>query len=230
MKGSILIIDDDLTLKSALSLRLRKEGYEVTDASDAVGGFEKATTVPFDLIITEIMLPDRSGLDLCRDIRQAGIATPILVLSAQHDTTDKVVALKLGADDYVTKPFKAPELMARVEALLRRCFVRPTQAIYEFGSVRVDVSRSEVTRGGETVHLSSRELQLLRYLLERSGASIPRTELLRSVWGYDGNALTRTIDMHVSSLRNKLEGDPQNPEFILTVSGVGYKFARVAAR
>jgi DNA-binding response OmpR family regulator len=120
--------------------------------------------------------------------------------------------------------------MARVEALLRRCSVCPAQAVYKFGSIHVDVSRSEVTRSGEPVHLSSRELQLLRYLLERSGASVPRAELLRSVWGYDNTALTRTIDMHVSSLRNKLEGDPQNPEFIVTVSGIGYKFAKSALR
>ena len=193
-------------------------------AADGVEGFEKATTKPFDLIILDIMLPYRSGLDVCRDIRQAGLATPILFLSARHQTTDKVIGLKLGADDYVTKPFKAAELIARVEALLRRVPIRSGHGVHQFGSIRVDVRRAEVTRDEKPVYLSAREFQLLRYFIERTGSTIPRVELLRSVWGYDSNTMTRTVDMHVASLREKLEENARHPELILTVAGVGYKF------
>jgi two-component system, OmpR family, alkaline phosphatase synthesis response regulator PhoP len=226
MKENILVVDDEQALRSALSVRLRSEGYVIDTAGDAAEGLEKATSLPFDLIILDIMLPGRSGLDLCRDIRQAGLATPILVLSARHQTTDKVVALKLGADDYVTKPFKSAELVARIEALLRRLSVRSGRGVHDFESIRVDISRAEVTRDGKPVYLSAREFQLLCYLIERAGSSIPRTELLHSVWGYDSGALTRTVDVHVASLRNKLEENPDHPKLIVTVSGIGYKFMR----
>lgn len=224
MKERILLVEDEQALQSTLSARLRSEGYVVDTANDATDGFEKATTSPFDLIILDVMLPDRSGLDVCRDIRQAGLATPILFLSARHQTTDKVLGLRLGGDDYVTKPFKAAELVARIEVLLRRVPIRAGQGVHQFGAIQVDTRRSEVTRDGKPVYLSAREFQLLRYLIERAGGTVPRVEILRSVWGYDSNTLTRTVDMHVASLRNKLEQDPKHPDFILTVAGVGYKF------
>lgn len=224
MKESILLIEDEPTVQSTLGLRLRSEGYVVDTANDGTEGLEKATNAPFDLIILDVMLPDRSGFDICRDIRQAGLATPILFLTARNQTTDKVLGLKLGADDYVTKPFKAAELMARVEVLLRRVPVRSGHGVHQFGPIRVDVRRAEVTRDGAPVYLSAREFQLLRYFIERSGATIPRTELLQSIWGYNEKTLTRTVDMHVASLREKLEQNPKAPEFIVTVSGVGYKF------
>jgi two-component system alkaline phosphatase synthesis response regulator PhoP len=224
MKERILLVEDEQALRSTLSVRLRGEGYVVDTANDATDGFEKATSSPFDLIILDVMLPDRSGLDVCRDIRQAGLATPILFLSARHQTTDKVIGLRLGGDDYVTKPFKAAELVARIEVLLRRVPIRAGHGVHQFGAIQVDIRRSEVTRDGGPVYLSAREFQLLRYLIERAGGTVPRVELLRSVWGYDSNTLTRTVDMHVASLRNKLEQDPKHPDFILTVAGVGYKF------
>ena len=224
MKERILIVEDEQALRSTLSVRLRGEGYVVDTASDATDGFEKATGSPFDLIILDVMLPDRSGFDVCRDIRQAGLATPILFLSARHQTTDKVIGLRLGGDDYVTKPFKAAELVARIEVLLRRVPIRAGHGVHQFGAIQVDIRRSEVTREGTPLYLSAREFQLLRYLIERAGGTVPRVELLRSVWGYDSNTLTRTVDMHIASLRNKLEADPKHPEFILTVAGVGYKF------
>src|SRR5271165_3782415 len=224
MKESILLIDDEEALLATLSLRLRGEGYVVDTASDGTEGFEKATSKPFDLIILDVMLPDKSGFDICRDIRTSGLATPILFLTARHQTVDKVIGLKLGADDYVTKPFKAAELMARIEVLLRRVPIRSGQGVHQFGPIRVDVRRSEVTRDGNPVYLSAREFQLLRYFIERAGSTIPRGELLRSIWGYDENTLTRTVDMHVASLRDKLEADPKHPELIVTVAGVGYKF------
>jgi len=224
MKERILIVEDEEALRSTLSVRLRGEGYVVDTANDATEGFEKASSSPFDLIILDVMLPDRSGLDVCRDIRQAGLATPILFLSARHQTTDKVLGLRLGGDDYVTKPFKAAELVARIEVLLRRVPIRAGHGVHQFGAIQVDIRRSEVTRDGHPIYLSAREFQLLRYLIERAGGTVPRVELLRSVWGYDSNTLTRTVDMHVASLRNKLEQDPKHPDFILTVAGVGYKF------
>jgi len=224
MRESILLIEDEQALQSTLSVRLRGEGYVVDTASDATEGFEKATSLPFDLIILDVMLPDRSGFDVCRDIRVAGLATPIMFLTARHQTTDKVIGLKLGADDYITKPFKAAELIARIEVLLRRVPVRSGHGVHQFGSIQVDVRRSEVTRNGKPVYLSAREFHLFRYFIERAGATIPRGELLRSVWGYDEGTLTRTVDMHVASLRDKLEENPKHPELIVTVAGVGYRF------
>ena len=224
MKESILLIEDEPALQSTLGLRLRGEGYIVETASDGTEGFEKATMSPFDLIILDVMLPDRSGFDICRDIRQAGLATPILFLTARNHTTDKVIGLKLGADDYVTKPFKPAELIARIEVLLRRVPVRSGYGVHQFGSIRVDVRRAEVTRDGVPVYLSAREFQLLRYLIERSGSTVPRSELLRSIWGYSEDTLTRTVDMHIASLHDKLEQNPRKPELIVTVAGVGYKF------
>jgi two-component system alkaline phosphatase synthesis response regulator PhoP len=224
MNEKILLVEDEQALRSTLSVRLRGEGYVVDTAEDGLDGFEKATTEPFDLIILDVMLPVRSGLDVCRDIRQAGLATPIMFLSARHQTYDKVVGLKLGADDYVTKPFKAIELIARIEALLRRVPVRSGRGVHQFGSIGVDLRRAEVTRDNKPLYLSAREFQLLRYFIERAGSTIPRVELLRSVWGYESGTLTRTVDMHVASLREKLEENPRHPVLIVTVPGVGYKF------
>lgn len=224
MNESILLVEDEQALRSTLSVRLRGEGYVVDTASDGVEGFEKATTQPYDLIVLDIMLPCRSGLDLCRDVRQAGFATPILFLTARHQTSDKVIALKLGGDDYVTKPFKAAELLARIEVLLRRVPIRTGHGIHQFGTIRVDLRRAEVTRDDKPLYLSAREFQLLRYLIERAGNTVPRVEILRSVWGYDSGTLTRTVDMHVASLRDKLEENPRHPVLIVTAPGVGYKF------
>ena len=183
MFESILLVEDEAALRATLGDRLRGEGYVVDTAVDGLEAVEKAGNLPFDLIILDLMLPSRSGFDVCRDIRQAGMATPILILTARDQTTDKVVGLKLGADDYVTKPFEAAELIARIEVLLRRVPIKTGQAIHEFGAITVDVKRSQVTRAGKPVYLTSREFQLLRYFLERPGATIPRKELLQAVWG-----------------------------------------------
>jgi two-component system alkaline phosphatase synthesis response regulator PhoP len=224
MNENILLIEDEQALRSTLSVRLRSEGYVVDTAGDGVEGFEKATSQPFDLIILDIMLPYRSGLDICRDIRQAGLATPILFLTARHQTNDKVLGLKLGGDDYVTKPFKAVELLARIEVLLRRVPIRSGHGVHQFGPIRVDLRRAEVTRNDKPLYLSAREFQLLRYLIERAGTTVSRVELLRSVWGYHSTTLTRTVDTHIASLRDKLEENPRHPALIVTAPGVGYKF------
>lgn len=224
MNKNILVVEDDAGLRSTLSLRLSSAGYSVDIAQDGIEGFEKATSRPFDLIILDLMLPARSGLDVCRDIRQAGLATPILMLTALHQTTDKVVGLKIGADDYVTKPFKASELMARVEVLLRHVPIHTGCGVFDFGPIRVDLRRREVTRDQKPVTLAAREFQLLQYLIEQTGRAVPRAELLRSVWGFEGESTTRTVDAHVAALRHKLEVNSRQPELIITVAGVGYKF------
>ena len=224
MNENILLIEDEQALRMTLSDRLQGEGYVVDFSPDGEQGFEKATTLPFDLIILDIMLPRRSGLDVCRDIRLAGLGTPILLLTARGQTVDKVVGFKLGADDYVTKPFDTLELMARIEALLRRAPTRTGQGILQFGSVRVDIRGTQVTREGTPVYLSAREFQLLRYFIERKGITLSRDEILREVWGYEAGTFTRTVDVHVASLRQKLEKTPKKPEISLTVPGIGYKF------
>ena len=224
MNENILLIEDEQALRMTLSDRLQSEGYVVDFSPDGEQGFEKATTLPFDLIILDIMLPRRSGLDICRDIRLAGLATPILLLTARGQITDKVVGLKLGADDYVTKPFDTLELIARIEALLRRAPTRTGHGILQFGSIRLDIRGTQVTREGSPVYLSAREFQLLRYFTEHKGITLSRDEILREVWGYEAGTFTRTVDVHVASLRQKLEKAPKKPEMILTVPGIGYKF------
>ncbi len=222
---SILIIEAEEALRSTLSGRLREEGYVVDTANEGIDGFEKATGQPFDLIILGILVPSGRGCDVCRDMRQMGMATPILLLASHSQKTDAVLGLRQGADDFVTKPLNAAELLARIEALLRRAPARVGHGVHQVGSIKVDVRCAEVTRDGKPVYMAAREYQLLRYLIARPGASISRKELLKAVWGYASDAMTRTIDMHISSLREKLEANPKYPELILTVAKVGYKFA-----
>ena len=227
MHENILLVEDESALRMTLSDRLHSEGFAVDCAADGAEGFQKATHLPFDLIILDVMLPRKSGLDVCRDIRQAGLITPILMLTARGQTIDKVLGLKIGADDYVTKPFDMMELMARIEALIRRAPSRPPsqEGVHQFGSIRVDLRGTEVSRDGKKVALSAREFQLLRYFMEHRGATLSRDELLKEVWGYSAETFTRTVDVHVASLRQKLENDPKQPAIILTVPRLGYNFA-----
>jgi two-component system alkaline phosphatase synthesis response regulator PhoP len=227
MHDNVLLVEDEEALRMTVGDRLRNEGYVVEYATNGDEAFEKAARLPFDLIILDIMLPRRDGFTVCRDIRDAGLITPILMLTARGQTSDKVSGLKIGADDYVTKPFDMQELMARVEALLRRAPNRPAAAqagAHQFGPVRIDLRGTEATRDGKPVNLSAREFQLLRYFIEHAGTTLSRDELLREVWGYSADTFTRTVDVHVASLRQKLESDPKQPRLILTVQGLGYKF------
>ena len=230
MNEHILIVEDEQELCMTLGDRLRSEGYAVECAFDGKSGFEKLNQVPFDLVILDLMLPLKSGLDLCVDIRRSGFTTPILILTALGQSVEKVAGLKLGADDYVTKPFDTLELMARVEALLRRSPNRidnlraENSELYRLGSIVVDARKGKVTRAGRPVNLTSREFQLLRYLVEHRGITVSREELLEQVWGHIPGTLTRTVDMHVASLRQKLEVNPKKPEMIITVPLMGYKF------
>lgn len=227
MDTKILIIEDELGLVTTLKDRLRKEGYKVTAARDGLTGLELASREPHDLILLDLMLPGQSGLVVCQKLREMGSPTPILMLTARRQTKDKVVGLRTGADDYLTKPFQIAELLARIEALLRRPgHVNGGAASrYQFGAIHLDLRRMEVTRDGTAIALSAKEFQLLRYFAEHRGATLSREVLLHEVWGYEGLPSTRTVDVHIGWLRQKLEDDPKNPQMILTVVGIGYKFA-----
>ena len=222
----ILLVEDELGLVLTIADRLRSEGYQVTTATDGEQGFESASTEPFDLLILDVMLPRKSGFEVCRDLREQGFSMPILMLTARGQTADKVQGLKIGADDYLTKPFDMLELLARIEALLRRppvaAPVTGNQAT--FGDIRVDQKSTEVTRNGEHVQVSALEFQLLCYFVEHRGETLSRQKLLNEVWGYRAVQSTRTVDVHVAWLRQKLEADPKKPQYILTVHGIGYKF------
>lgn len=227
MARRILLVDDEPGLRTTLSDRIRVEGYQVDTAADSVEGKQKATSEAFDLILLDVMLPGQSGFDLCKDLRRKGINTPVLMLTARTGVADKVQGLKLGADDYLTKPFETAELLARIEALMRRSPQTPpaTAVIHEFGNMTVDLRRAEVSREGQKLSLSGKEFHLLRYLLEHRGEVISREELLKEVWGYHAATASRTVDVHVAWLRQKLESNPKTPQWIETVVGVGYRFS-----
>ena len=227
MKGRLLLIEDEPGLQLVLTDRLTAEGYQVEAAGDGEVGFARAAGEPFDIIVLDVMLPKRDGLDVARSLRQQGVQTPILMLTAKGQVVDRVVGLKLGADDYLTKPFEMVELLARLEALLRRAPASAGVSLerYQVGDVAVDVRKAEVTRQGVPVELSAKEFHLLRYFIEHRGATVSRDELLHQVWGYQNTPSTRTVDVHVAWLRQKLETNPRIPQFILTVHGLGYKFA-----
>jgi two-component system alkaline phosphatase synthesis response regulator PhoP len=227
MSPRILLVEDEPGLVLTLSDRLRREGYSIEAVSNGNEALERAARGPFDLIMLDLMLPGKDGLEVCRELRQRGSKTPILMLTARGQTADKILGLKIGADDYLAKPFDMLELLARVEALLRRGLRTSAApaAVYEFGPLRVDVRRTEVLRKGEPITLSAKEFQLLQYLIEHRGETISREELLKEVWSYTATPSTRTVDVHVAWLRQKLEDDPKKPRLILTVHGLGYKFA-----
>lgn len=226
MNERILLIEDEAGLIITLTDRLKSEGYQVETADDGEAGLARATSESFNLILLDVMLPKKNGFDVCHDLRQKYIQTPIIMLTAREELTDKVVGLKLGADDYVTKPFEMVELLARIEALLRRVpsLPIPDPDTYRFGSVHVDFRKAEVQVNGIMVELSAREFSLLRYFIAHQGAAISREELLNDVWGYHAIPATRTVDVHIAWLRQKLEPNPRHPQFFLTVHGLGYKF------
>jgi len=224
----VLIVEDDEAMSAALRDGFEYEGYAVTVARDGAKGLQLATEAAPDIIILDVMLPKMSGLDVCRKIRGDKNAVPILMLTARGQEIDKVLGLKTGADDYVTKPFSFLELMARVEAVLRRA--RGGQARPQdpgpraFGDVQVDFRKCEATKAGRPIDLSARELRLLEYFLEHPGEVLGRDRLLNAVWGYDSDSFSRTVDMHVAKLRRKIENRPEDPRHIVTVHGIGYKF------
>jgi DNA-binding response OmpR family regulator len=224
-KTRILVVEDDAAILRGLTDNLRFEGYEVIPARRGDEGLQLILEQDPDLVILDIMLPVLSGFDVCRRSRKEGKVMPILMLTARGQEVDRVMGLDLGADDYVTKPFSIPELLARVRALLRRANASaPLPERVSFGDVRVEFERYQATKGRIVVRLSPKEFGVLRLLVAREGDVVSRTDLLHEVWGYDRFPTTRTVDNHVASLRSKLEEDPTSPRHILTVHGVGYRF------
>jgi two-component system alkaline phosphatase synthesis response regulator PhoP len=222
----ILLVEDEPGLVLTLTDRLESEGYEIETAADGDSGLERASSRHFDLIVLDVMLPRRNGFEVCRALRERGNQTPVIMLTARGHVADKVAGLKLGADDYVTKPFEMVELLARIEAHLRRL---PSEAPltgtqYVFGPVHVDLRSAEVRRDGRVLDLSAREFRLLAYFIEHRGATVSRDELLNQVWGYNAMPSTRTVDVHVAWLRQKIEPNPRHPRYLLTIHGLGYKF------
>jgi two-component system alkaline phosphatase synthesis response regulator PhoP len=226
LERRVLLCEDEESIILTLRDRLQSEGYDTTVAMDGESALETATKKSFDCILLDIALPKKNGFDVCRDLRQRGVQTPILMLTARGQVIDRVLGLKLGADDYLTKPFEMAELLARIEALLRRArtLVASSADAYAFGNIEVDFRRAEVKKDGAPIELSGLEMKLLRYFVEHRGAVLTRDELLEKVWGYDATPVTRTVDVHIASLRQKVETNPARPEFFLTVHGMGYKF------
>jgi DNA-binding response OmpR family regulator len=221
----VLIVEDDEAMAVALRDGFRYEGYEVIEARDGAAALRAAAEKAVDLIVLDVMLPKKSGLEVCRRLRADGSGVPILMLTARGQEIDKVVGLRTGADDYVTKPFSFMELMARVQALLRRV-QGPAGGpeTFRFGDVVVDFRSCEVTKGRRVIDLTPREFQLLKFFIEHRGQVFTRDQLLDAVWGYESIPVTRTVDTHVAKLRRGLEDDPADPRFIVTVHRVGYRF------
>jgi two-component system, OmpR family, alkaline phosphatase synthesis response regulator PhoP len=227
MSTRVLIVEDDEAMSIALRDGFQYEGYSVTVAKDGETGLQLATADSPDLILLDVMLPKMTGLDICKHLRGSGSAVPIIMLTARGQEIDKVLGLKVGADDYITKPFGFMELLARAEAVLRRtrpgAQVAPPE-VYRFGDVAVDFRRHEAHKGDQPIDLSPRELQLLAFFIQHRGEVITREKLLDTVWDYNSIPFTRTVDMHIAKLRKKIEDNPSDPRYIITVHRLGYKF------
>ena len=227
MSSRILLVEDEPSVALTVSDLLAGEGYDVETAADGPAGLSRASNEAFDVVVLDVMLPGMNGLDVCRELRRKGNDVAILMLTARTQLTDRVVGLKLGADDYLGKPFEPLELLARIEALLRRVRkdgLAPVKS-FGFGEVTVDFERGEVRKSGASIALAAKELELLRYLVDHRGNVVSREELLESVWEYQPGVSSRTLDVHVAWLRQKLEDNPQMPKHIHTVRGVGYRFS-----
>ena len=221
----VLIIEDEPNMVLGLKDSCEYEGYEVSVARDGKEGLQKASTEKPDIIILDVMLPLMSGLDVCRALRTRGVETPILMLTARSEEMDKVVGLEVGADDYVTKPFSIAELLARVRAHLRRASRQVAQIeSFTFGDIELNFKKYTARKGGEALELSAREFEIMHYLIRHRGETVTRDQLLDEVWGYDSTPITRTVDNHIARLRQKVEQDPSEPQHIITVHRLGYRF------
>jgi len=220
----LLLIEDEPGLRLTLTDRLVAEGYTVETRAEGLSGLEAARQAGFDLILLDVMLPGMDGFTICKTLRAEGVDTPVLMLTARGHVDDRVEGLQLGADDYLPKPFHTPELLARIQALLRRAKKEPLAENLRFGDVEIDAKAAVVRKGGVEVALSAKEYQLLRYMVQRPGEAITRESLLKEVWGYQATPNTRTVDVHMTWLRQKIEDDPSAPVHFVTVRGIGYRF------
>jgi len=224
-KTRILIVEDEPAMVAGLRDNFEYEGYDVISAADGAEGLDRALADDPDLVVLDVMMPRMSGLDVCKQLKAKRPSLPIIMLTARGQEIDKVVGLELGADDYVTKPFSIRELMARVKAVLRRVAPQvPATELYRFSDVEVNIRGNEVRRAGRPVELSSKEFALLAYFVAHPAETLSRDRLLDAVWGYENYPNTRTVDTHIVHLRQKLEPNPEEPRFIITVHGTGYKF------
>jgi DNA-binding response OmpR family regulator len=222
----ILIVEDEEDLLKGLEINLRQEGYQVLKATRGDEGLKLALAENPHLIILDVMLPEMSGLDVCRELRQKGIEVPIIMLTAKGEEIDRVVGLEIGADDYVTKPFGLRELLARIRVQLRRHPPHTQEYLtrYRFGDIEIDFEKFQATHNDEPFELSAKEFDILHLLIRYRGEVVTRDRLLEEIWGYESNPTTRTVDNHILKLRKKLEDDPANPKYILSIYGQGYKF------
>ena len=223
----ILIIEDDPAIRTGLKETFTTEGYNVSDAETGTKGFELAGKHDFDLIVLDLILPGKDGIEICKDLRSDGVKTPIIMVTSRKEEIDKILGLEIGADDYVTKPFSIRELLARVKALIRRSTYEPGD-IEEvaFANLKIDFKKQEMLRGENPVRLSATEYRILHYFIDHEGEVISRDKFLDEVWGYDSYPTTRTVDNYILSLRKKIEDDPANPKHLLTIHKVGYKFVK----
>jgi DNA-binding response OmpR family regulator len=223
---NILVIEDDPRIQKALVRLFATEGYEVHVESEGKSGLDASRKVQPAAVVLDLMLPGINGREICRVMKETHPETPVIILSAVSEVADKVLLLELGADDYVTKPFSPRELLARVEAAIRRTSKAGSAKITQFGEITIDAAKMEVRRDGAVIQLTAHEFKLLRYFIENAGRVLTRNELLNDVWGYDSYPNTRTVDNQILKLRQKLERDPAQPRHFLTVHGAGYKFVR----
>ena len=224
----ILIIEDDLSILKGLQAGLEEDNYEISTATDGEEGYQKALGGQADLILLDLMLPGKNGQEICADLRRENISTPIIMLTSKQEEIDKVLGLESGADDYVTKPFSIRELRARIKAILRRTDNRIQKTdTFSFGEITIDFLKHEASRSGQPINLSTREYEIMRLFIEHEGELVSRDMLLDQVWGYDVFPSTRTVDNYILNLRKKIEDDPANPKYILTIHGAGYKFVKL---
>lgn len=223
----ILIIEDDPAIRTGLNETFTAEGYSVIEADTGTKGFEIASKDNFDLIVLDLILPGKDGIEICKDLRSDGVKTPIIMVTSRKEEIDKILGLEIGADDYVTKPFSIRELLARVKALIRRSTYEPGDIEQvTFANLKIDFKKQEMYKGLIPVKLSSTEYRILHYFIDHEGQVISRDKFLDEVWGYDSYPTTRTVDNYILSLRKKIEDDPANPKHLLTVHKVGYKFQK----
>ena len=224
MNQTILLIEDEPGIRMAVKDELEFEGFQVRFAENGLAGLESILRNPPDLVVLDLMLPGKNGFEICRDIRERGIAIPVIVLTARGQEVDKIRGLELGADDYVTKPFSLAELVARIRAVLRRCHPEENSDTIQRRGITMDLRKHQVLKGNTVVELTDKEFQILALLMKRSSEVITRDDFLKTIWGEDVYITHRTIDIHISALRRKIEDDPEHPSLIVSVRNVGYKF------